>query len=262
MDPLLFHKALPFFFLPHGVALLLLLAAVVWRNRFFAAAALLILCVFGSPVVADLILHSLEDQYPYRTEAQAPAADAVFPLGGGIIGPRDHANGDAQWNHSAERFGRALDLFTAHHAPVLVLSRGMQEAPGEPTEGERLREIALRRGVPDRSIELTGPTMNTATEADALCGIATRRHWKRVLLVTSAFHMPRAMRLFSACPVDIVPVPVDYQTSDNEIGRRTIDRYFPESESLSRSERALREYIGILFYSVVRHGPALPLRAG
>lgn len=253
MNSLFLHRALPFFVLPSGAALLLLAAALRWRGRVLTASALVILWGFGTPVIADAIMRSLEDRYPYRAADHCPLADAVFPLGGGILGPRDRAGMDIQWHNSAERFGRALELFALHRAPILVLSRGLPEGTGDLAEGERLKEIALSRGVPAQSIILTGRTINTAMEADALCDIAARMHWKRVLLVTSAFHMPRAMRLFRGCQAEIVPVPVDYQTSHSAAlaHNRGLDRYLPQAEALSQSERALREYVGLLFYAVV-----------
>src|SRR5579863_1819392 len=139
MSPLFLHKALPLFVLPVGAVLLLLAAALRWRSRALIAAPILILWVFGTPVIAEAIMRSLEDRYPYRTVDQCPAADAVFPLGGGIVGPRERSSRDAQWNTSAERFLRALDLFNLHRAPILVVSRGLADDSGEPTEGQRLK---------------------------------------------------------------------------------------------------------------------------
>jgi uncharacterized SAM-binding protein YcdF (DUF218 family) len=155
---------------------------------------------------------------------------------------------------NADRFERALSLFTSGHAHILVLS-AEGPRPGLPTAGDRLREIAIRRGVPAESIIVTPIVRNTASEASALAAFAVRFHWKRVLLVTSANHMPRAMLLFRQCPAEVIPVPVDYQSpapgqpsSDAGLGL-----FLPQAEALLQSERALREYLGIMFYSVLRH---------
>jgi uncharacterized SAM-binding protein YcdF (DUF218 family) len=98
---------------------------------------------------------------------------------------------------------------------------------------------------------------NTAAEADALAGFAALLHWKRVLLVTSAFHMPRAMRLFRGCPAEVIPVPVGFQSPapGQPPADAGLTRYLPQSEALAHSERGLREYLGILVYSVSPHEP-------
>ena len=96
---------------------------------------------------------------------------------------------------------------------------------------------------------------NTAAEETSLAAFAVRFHWKRVLLVTSANHMPRAMLLFRHCPAEVIPVPVDYQSSapGQPASDSGLARYLPQAEALAQSERALREYLGIMFYSVSRH---------
>jgi len=136
-----------------------------------------------------------------------------------------------------------------------VLSAEGPPRPGLPPAGDRLREIAIRRGVPAESIVVTATVRNTAAEETSLAAFAVRFHWKRVLLVTSANHMPRAMLLFRHCPAEVIPVPVDYQSSapGQPASDSGLARYLPQAEALAQSERALREYLGILFYSVSRH---------
>jgi uncharacterized SAM-binding protein YcdF (DUF218 family) len=128
---------------------------------------------------------------------------------------------------------------------------------GVPREGDRLREIAIQRGVPSESIIVALDVRNTAAEADALTGFAKLLNWKRVLLVTSASHMPRAMRLFRKCPAEVIPVPVGFQSPAP--GQPPTDagltRYLPQAEALAHSERGLREYLGILLYSISFHEP-------
>jgi uncharacterized SAM-binding protein YcdF (DUF218 family) len=257
VDPLVFHKSLPVLALPLGASILLLAAALRWRSRTLIALPLALLLIFSSPVVADRIMRSLEDRYPYCPDSAYPLADAVFVLGGGILGARDRSGIDAEWGATADRFERALSLYTAGRARVLMLSAGGPRDRRLIGEGARLKEIALQRGVPPDSIIVTRETLNTAAEAEALAELAARLHWKRVLLVTSAYHMPRAMRLFRDCPAEIVPVPVNFQTFDpgQPSDNGSLDHYVPQSEALFRSEQALREYLGILFYSLVRHEP-------
>jgi uncharacterized SAM-binding protein YcdF (DUF218 family) len=72
--------------------------------------------------------------------------------------------------------------------------------------------------------------------------------------------MPRAMLFFRQCPAEVIPVPVAFQSpayghpsSDARLGL-----FLPQAEALEQSERPLREYLGIMFYAVSRHGAGNP----
>jgi uncharacterized SAM-binding protein YcdF (DUF218 family) len=248
MDPVISHKLLSFPFLPLGASLLCLAAALRWRSRALVAAGLAVLLVFSTPMVGGALTRSLERRYPRMPVDRAPNADAIFPLGGMLDNPGG-PDEPADLNEAGARFERALQLYFAGRAPVLLLSAAWRRLPGPPSEGEILRGMAIARGVPPGAILITKPVPNTAGEADALREIAASRHWRRVLLVTSAFHMWRAMRAFRRCPVELVPVPVGYEEQSQPFN---IERLAPDARALSRSERALREYWGMLFYSVSR----------
>jgi uncharacterized SAM-binding protein YcdF (DUF218 family) len=252
MHSLFLHQALPLLVLPLGISLICLAAALRWRRRALIAAPLVLLAVFSSPLVADGLLRSLENRYPRLSPAQCPVADAVFPLGG-ILGPRFRPDDPAELGEAASRFESALEIYFAGRAPTLVLSAAWTDDPRMPLEGEVLRRMAIARGVPAGAIVVTGQVMNTAAEAVALRDIAAARHWRRVLLVTSAYHMFRATRLFRICPVEIVPVPV-HHLAGSAAREGSIFWLLPQSDALSLSERALREYWGALFYRVTGRG--------
>jgi uncharacterized SAM-binding protein YcdF (DUF218 family) len=193
-------------------------------------------------------MRSLEDRYPYRSVADCPQADAVFVFGG-MLGPRDRTDGSIAWNEAAQRFDTAVRIIKAGKATTLVFSGGAIRYPGGSDEGELLKQEAIARGVPEKSLRLTGATANTKSEAAAVCLLADRMQWKRVLLVTSAYHMPRAMRLSSVCRVERVPVPIAYRTPDPSTSwaESRLDYYLPQAHALLNSELALHEYIGMLF---------------
>ena len=82
--------------------------------------------------------------------------------------------------------------------------------------------------------------------------LIARKHWRQVLVVTSAYHLPRAMLLSSDCLADLTPVPVAYQTPEPGTSwpYRRPEYFIPQSQGLFISERALREYLGMLVYIV------------
>lgn len=245
------NKTLPLLCLPLAVSVTALLLAFRKDRSFFIAVTVLNLIFFSSPAVADLLMSSLEDRYPYRSVAACPQTDAVFVFGG-MLGPRDRADGSVAWNEAAERFDRALEIMRAGKAHVLVLSGGAERYPGGGDEGELLSQEAIVRGLAPQQIIVTGISDNTEQESHALCGLVTRQHWRKVLLVTSAFHMARAMRLSEKCSAELIPVPVAYQTPGRQTwwAYKRLEYYIPQAQGLSTSERALREYLGMSVYSL------------
>ncbi len=76
------------------------------------------------------------------------------------------------------------------------------------------------------------------------------RGWRKIILVTSAWHMPRAARLFRKAGVDFVPFPVDFQVDSK--GSPGLLDLLPRAGGLQMTESALREWYGILFYALTR----------
>ena len=74
------------------------------------------------------------------------------------------------------------------------------------------------------------------------------RGWRKIILVTSAWHMPRAARLFRKAGVDFVPFPVDFQV-DPKASLGLLD-LLPRAGGLQMTESALREWYGTLFYAL------------
>jgi uncharacterized SAM-binding protein YcdF (DUF218 family) len=248
MDSVSVHSLFSWPLLPLGATLLLLGAALRWRNRVLIAAPLVLLGALSTPAVSSLLIGSLERRYPYVPISGTPTADAIYVLGGSLNNPASPTE-PGYMNDAGGRFERGLQLYLAGRAPTLLLSAAWQPDPRRPSEGEVLRDLAIARGVPPAAILVTRRGPNTAAESEFLGEIAAAHHWRRVLLVTSAYHMPRAMRLFRPLPLEIVPLPVGFDAPPRSFRP---DRLLPQALALARSERALHEYWGMLFYSVAR----------
>ncbi len=103
-------------------------------------------------------------------------------------------------------------------------------------------------GVPQQAIWLTEKVSNTADEAMAARKLlrVKKGDRKNIILVTSAYHMRRAQLLFEKVGFTVAPYRVDYQADDKS--PMTLLSYLPNGESLEKSEMALREVIGWVFY--------------
>jgi uncharacterized SAM-binding protein YcdF (DUF218 family) len=247
---LFFHKLLPIIVLPLGLACALLLLAFFGgrQRRRLILAALVLLYVASMPVVSDALIGRLEDRYPAQTIAGCAPADAVIVLGG-ILSP-NHAGLDfPSWGEGVNRFTVGVSLIRAGKAGAIVFSRACYpwEKP-RVTEGELLRVQAIAMGVPAEKIVLTPLVADTADEARAAAALCCEHGWKHVLLVTSGWHMPRAVWLFKHAGVDFTPFPVGFQRDSRR--PRTLLDFLPHADALATTETALRESYGLAYYRV------------
>lgn len=245
---LFLNKLLPFFVLPLGWVLLLLIFAMVRKKNWPVALALVILLGASLPVTGSRLIGWLESKYAARPIAEAGPADAVVVLGG-VIGPKVEPGYVVNWNESSERFDGGMALLRAGRARTLVFTGARLPWEKRLTlEGDDLRAIAIAQGVPEEQILVTKEISNTREEARAVAEMAKARGWKKVIVVTTAWHMPRSALLFRHAGVEIVPFPVDFRTD----GARalTVADFLPKAESLQMTETALRECYGYAFYAV------------
>ncbi len=251
------HKILPLFLLPVGVTIILVLAGICFRRRPLIWSGLAVLWLSSTPLISNLAIRATEGRAERGLAADASEADAIVVLSEGrAVAPGKAAV--SEWN-DADRFFGGVELFKAVKSPLLVFTGGA--SPWEPSaepEGDVLAGYAKAMGVPEGQIVKTPPVMNTAEEAQAvatllrsrLSGPAWRGGPPRVLLVTSAFHMPRARRLFERAGVSVIPFPVDFKVSAG--GALSGLDFLPTGAALRQTEMAMREGYGRLFYFVVR----------
>jgi uncharacterized SAM-binding protein YcdF (DUF218 family) len=136
-------------------------------------------------------------------------------------------------------------LWHAKTAPRLIFTGGQNPGAGR-SDGELGRAAALARGVPADAIQLTRDVANTAEEAAAVAELARRQNWRRIILVTTGWHLPRALSQFRKQGLDCVPFPVDFR-AERDRPVRFLD-FVPRAESLWETETALREWYGYAFY--------------
>ncbi|MEI6638188.1 MAG: YdcF family protein [Chlorobium sp.] len=240
---LLVNKILPILVLPLGFTLLCLLAGLAFRKQFLLWYAALLLWAFSMPVVADGLMRFVEGGTPRLPVSSVRKADAIVVLSGMIRQVEGAPLGE--WGDGVDRFEGGIELFKAGKAPVIIFTRGqMPWQPDAVPEGELLARRALLLGVPQEAIRLTVRVGNTADEALAAAKLLGER--KKIILVTSAFHTRRALLLFEHAGFAVEPFRVDYRVDDTS--EFTVLRFLPSAEALSRSEQALRELIGWLYY--------------
>ncbi len=246
---LLLSKLLPLFVLPLGVSLILLLWGLTRRRRGLIWAGVLVLLVSSNPFVGHYLMRSAEGWADRRSAAEVPAADAIVVLSARrIVAPGKERV--SEWG-DANRFFGGVELFQAGKAPLLIFTGAwFSWEPDAPLEGDVLAEYARAFGIPADRIVVTGKVSNTADEAREVAAVLRERQSSApcVLLVTSAFHMPRARQIFEQQGLVVEPFPVDFSFSEG--GRLTALSFLPSVGALSKTQTALRELYGRAFYQV------------
>lgn len=244
---LIWHKVLPVFLLPLGFGILVLLFGALTKRRWPVWAGIAWLWAMSAPVTGNTLIRLLERSESRVAVSSLEKSDAVVVLGGIIRQVPGLDQGE--WGETADRFEGGLEVLRAGKAPLLLFMGAKTPwAPGERVEGAILRERALAAGIAADAVKVTGEVTNTADEARAVRKTLAHIERPRVILVTSAFHMPRAAMLFRRKGIEVREFPVDFRTA--YYSRRTPMDFLPQAEGLENSEIALREIMGILYYRV------------
>lgn len=225
--------------------LVLTLILFVRRDRLsgFTAVALAFFLVCSNPYVASSLMLSLERQYPPAKPVQfEPPLDAVVVLGGGL---RVNRFENIEVGEDGQRAILAGQLYHAGKAEQIIATGSL--IPGTSTHDISPAEAAERLlgslGVPAEAFSrITGE--NTSDEMQSLrAWLDANPQVERYGLVTSAFHMPRAMRLARSQGLDPIPLPCCYRAEPRLL---TILDVLPNAGALSTFSTAMTEYLAAL----------------
>jgi uncharacterized SAM-binding protein YcdF (DUF218 family)/glycosyltransferase involved in cell wall biosynthesis len=168
---------------------------------------------------------------PLKLSAPATRADAIVVFAGGV-GESGRAGGGAQ-----ERLKQAVDLYKAGYAPALIFSSGYVYSFNET---EVMRALAIDQGIPQAAIALEQQASNTYDNVRFVDDILRRRGWRHILLVSSPYHMRRALLVWRRQAPDIVVVPTPAAESQFYQHER--------GATLEQVRAILQEYVSIAAY--------------
>ncbi len=199
------------------------------RGRFArsAAAAAVVLALYGVLFWSPLPWIVAE---PLRVTGPPARADAIVVLGGGVGESGEGGQG------YQERVKKAVELYRAGHAERLVFSTGWTYTFHE---ANLMRALAVSLGVPEAAIILEKKAGSTYENARFVRALAGPRGWKRILLVSSPYHMRRALLTFrkQAPELEVLPTPATSAFYAHKRGA-----------NVSQLRGLLHEYLGILEY--------------
>ncbi len=187
-----------------------------WRHaRAVVSIAVLALLAISILPIGDWVYAPLEDRFPQPPLPQH--VDGIILLGGAVNLPVTRAHGEIGLTSVGERIVAILML--ANHyptVPVLVAGGDVTMAPGGITDAEATRRVLVAVGFDAHRLLIEDSSRNTWENAVNAKRVAAPQPGQVWLLVTSAFHMPRAVGCFRQAGFDALPYPVDYHTGDNE----------------------------------------------
>ena len=244
----------PLIWNPLGIAVLLLVLAKVVRERLSKVfqiaygAALLLLIILGCPRVEEWLTSSLESQYADQSIERYPEGQAIVVLGGAIHSPNlvHRASGLID---PSDRLLLAFRLYRAGKAPLLILSGGNDPETGEvaaQSEATTMRLLLEEWGIQKASILAEERSTNTHENALFCRQLLAPRGISRILLVTSALHLPRAAAAFRKAGFEVVPAPADFRMGWSR--QASLFGWLPDADALANSSRSLREWLGGTIY--------------
>lgn len=256
-------KFLPLFVYPVGLAAILVIFALIfWKEKKAAIiliiVALSIIWIGGNRWVAMSLARSLEWQY--LPPANPENLDTAVILGGGTE-PAEYPRLGVELNGAGDRVLGGYRLYKAGTVKHLLLSGGdidfLDSSSSSPAED--MASLLLEIGIPENAIWLDTTSQNTRENAINCAKILEEQGISKIILVTSAAHMPRSVGLFREQGLDVIPYPVDYTVT--EAGWQqlwhanfgsTLINIFPTASSLNTTTNVLKEYFGMLYYKLIK----------
>jgi len=191
----------------------------------------------------------LESRYSFQPKMESPTVDAIVVLGGHVQGNRANWFEPFDKNAVVSRESRAAALFLAQRAPLILLSGGALE--GNVSDTATMARSLRRLGIPADAIIEETQSQNTRENATLTDQTLRSLQKKRVLLVTSALHMPRAMAAFDNTSIKALAAPLPGQIR----WKTSFDKspWQPDLQTLLASRSVTKEYAGLVLYWLQNH---------
>lgn len=242
---LYFIKFIYHFFLPPGIFIFLLLLLSLWLYKRDQKAALLLAVIsfclyfFSTPYTGNLLISTLESRYYPPSVIKG---DVIIMLGGGATLDTPDLDGKGHLlGSAANRLLTTARLYRKTGLPIIL--SGGQVYPDSGNEALIAKRQLIGLGVPENKIIVEDTSRNTTENARKTKIILNKHQFTNPILITSAFHMERAIRNFRAAGISVIPYPTDYTTSTKQ--NLYPNNFVPSHVGLNRTGLAAKEYLGL-----------------
>jgi uncharacterized SAM-binding protein YcdF (DUF218 family) len=210
----------------------------------------IMLALLGYGSISDLLLVPLELQYPplmMESAAGSLSSDSIHSvkwivlLGGGhMADPRVPVTSQIS-NESLTRLVECVRIHRLIAGSKIILSGGA--VYDSSSEAGTFAKVAAILNVNARDIVLDDASRDTEEQAENIRAIVGQ---DRIILVTSAYHMPRAMAIFNKAGLKPIPAPTNHLVKERQMNAP--EDFYPSSMGLFKAEHAMHEYLGLLWF--------------
>lgn len=204
------------------------------------------------PITSTALLDSLQERHQrFKPSKNFKPANAVFALGGGVR-PLSDGELNRELNEAGDRLAVAIALVKSGHAEKLVISGGLptsQTSKIPHHEALLGKTIAIRSGLKEEQIITNQTGLNTEAESHFIAALSARKKWKKLIISTSAYHMPRTLKKISSLSnASLIAAPVDFRKVRKAtlLNNDQMNLFVPTLSALNESTRSIKEYLGII----------------
>lgn len=236
------------------IAFMLLAGLVLLAFKRPSARAFLVLGTFmiaagGLLPIGDWLLSPLENRFPSRAEQLPDHVDGIIILGGGEMPHLSYTRGQVILNDHSERLVSGA-MLARHYPQARIIHTGGSGKRSEMLESQVAKGFFAGLGLTGARFIYEDRSVNTFENATTTLKLAKPRPGETWLLVTSAFHMPRAVAAFRQAGWQVTPYPAGYYTSPGmaDLGRPNVGK------NLEKLDLAVHEWVGLAAYKMLGKG--------
>jgi uncharacterized SAM-binding protein YcdF (DUF218 family) len=238
------------------LSLLLMLTRFAALGRKLAVTTLILLALCAFSPLGNFLLYPLESRFPAWDPSHG-APDGIIVLGGSVDTDLSAAHRTPVVAHAADRMLAPAELARKYPKARIVFTGGTANLVStEAREADYSAPILESLGIPKDRLILERDSRNTWENAIFTKQLVSPKPGERWLLVTSAFHMPRAMGIFRKAGFDVEAYPVDWRMGERD---NLFEFNHNGADGLGKTDVSVREWIGLVTYRVMgRTGELLP----
>lgn len=231
---------------PTSILALMFLGFLLLRShrllgRLLITAAFLLLYSLSISPVSDALIAPLEADYR-PLDVKSVQADVIVVLGGGAVDLSALGLESRPNDGSLERTVAAVKLYRSLHIPIVITGGAGDPARPQLSDAAPMARVALDLGVPKKDIIVDNASFNTQASARNMKAAFAG---KRMILVTSAYHLKRSMALFQKQGLEVIPYPSGFLSGQRD---RSFHAAIPRLEFLNTSTAALSERLSLAWY--------------
>jgi len=243
----IFTKTLLFLLLPPASILLLMFLGflLMWSHRLLGrlliTAGFILLYGLSIGPVSDALIAPLEAGWR-PLAVKDVKADLIVVLGGGAVDLSVLGLEPVPNSGSLERVVAAVKLYRSLHIPMVITGGAGDPVRPELSDADPMARVALDLGVPKKHVMVDNSSFNTLASAR---NMKARFSGKRMVLVTSAYHLKRSVAMFQKQGLEVLPQPSGFQSAPRF---RTFHDAIPRLEFLHISSIAISERLSLSWY--------------